>query len=50
MKKPIFWEKAKRDLSSKDKALGKIIQNLDLIVKKDGSEVTFEKNGWDPFE
>ena len=29
---------------------GKIIQNLDLIVKKDGSEVTFEKNGWDPFE
>ena len=30
--------------------IGKIIQNLDLIVKKDGSEVTFVKNGWDPFE
>ena len=30
--------------------IGKIIQNLDLIVKKDGSEITFEKNGWDPFE
>ena len=30
--------------------IGKIIQNLDLIVKKNGSEITFEKNGWDPFE
>ena len=30
--------------------IGKITQNLDLIVKKDGSEITFEKNGWDPFE
>ena len=30
--------------------IGKIVQNLDLIVKKDGSEITFGKNGWDPFE
>ena len=25
MKKPIFWEKAKKDLTKKDKKLGKII-------------------------
>ena len=30
--------------------IGKIIQDLDLIVKKDGSDLTFKKNGWDPFE
>ena len=30
--------------------IGKIIQNLDLIVKKDGSEIKKKKNGWDPFE
>jgi len=38
MKKPIFWEKAKRDLSKKDKALGKIIQNYPkdfLFTKSD---------------
>ena len=36
MKKPIFWEKAKRELSNKDKALGKIIQNYtkDYILSK----------------
>ena len=30
--------------------IGKIIQKLGLLVKKDGCEITFEKNGWDPFE
>ena len=30
--------------------IGKIIQKLGLSVKKGGSEITFEKNGWDPFE
>ena len=30
--------------------IGKITQNLDLIVRKDGSEITFENNGWDPFD
>tara|TARA_Y200000002_G_scaffold117600_1_gene96242 strand:+ start:127 stop:747 length:621 start_codon:yes stop_codon:yes gene_type:complete len=36
MKKPIFWEKAKIDLSNKDKALGKIIQNYpkDFLFSK----------------
>ena len=36
MKKPIFWEKAKRELSNKDKALGKIIQNYpkDFLFSK----------------
>ena len=36
MKKPIFWEKAKRDLSDKDKALGKIIRNYpkDFLFSK----------------
>ncbi len=38
MKKPIFWEKAKRELSNKDKALGKIIENYPkdfLFTKSD---------------
>ena len=30
--------------------IGKIKQKLGLSVKKGGSEITFEKNGWDPFE
>ena len=36
MKKPIFWETAKRDLSKKDKKLGKIIQNYpgDFLFSK----------------
>ncbi len=36
MKKPIFWEKAKRDLSNKDRVLGKIIQNYpkDFLFSK----------------
>ena len=36
MKKPIFWEKAKKDLISKDKKLGKIIANYpkDFLFSK----------------
>ena len=30
--------------------IGKITKKLGLSVKKDGFEMTFEKNGWDPFE
>ena len=38
MKKPIFWETAKKDLIKKDKTLGKIIQNYPgdfLFTKED---------------
>ena len=38
MKKPIFWEKAKKDLIKKDKILGKIIKNYPrdfLFTKSD---------------
>ena len=38
MKKPIFWETAKKDLAKKDKRLGKIIQNYPrdfLFTKSD---------------
>ena len=36
MKKPYFWEKAKKDLISKDKKLGKIINNYprDFLFSK----------------
>ena len=38
MKKPSFWETAKKDLSKKDKVLGKLIQNYSkdfLYTKSD---------------
>ena len=36
MKKPIFWEKAKKDLIKKDKRLGNIINNYpgDFLFSK----------------
>ncbi len=36
MKKPIFWEKAKKDLIRKDKILGRIIKNYpkDFLFSK----------------
>ena len=46
MKKPIFWETAKKDLIKKDKTLGKIIQNYpsDFLFTKENPFYTLARS------